>query len=160
MKIVYNLIVMNENYRNLLNEEKNSRQNKNLKMEIIKSAQKGEFESVVWKDAPYPGKISSEQPALQCIPVKLLSFTFQVQFGGFPGGWVVKNPLPVQETWVRSLVRKDPIYRRAAKLTPRRCWARALEPGSSPYWACSPWGPCSATREAATMRSPHIAITE
>ena len=38
---------MNEKYRNLLKEEKNSRQNKNLKMEIIKSAQKGEFESVV-----------------------------------------------------------------------------------------------------------------
>ena len=28
---------------------------------------------------------------------------------GFPGGSVVKNRLPVQETWVRSLIREDPI---------------------------------------------------
>ena len=55
---------------------------------------------------------------------------------------------------------KIPIYIRATKLMHHRYWACALEPGSSNDWAPSPLGPCSATREATTMRSPHIAITE
>ena len=28
---------------------------------------------------------------------------------GFPGGWAVKNPLAMQETWVRSLGQEDPL---------------------------------------------------
>ena len=33
----------------------------------------------------------------------------------FPGGPVVKNPLPMQGTWVQSLIQEDPTYSGAAK---------------------------------------------
>ena len=83
--------------------------------------------------------------------------------------------LPMQGTWVRSLVREDPTYRGATK--PVRCnyWAYALEPTSHNYWAREPQllspratttevrvpqllkpahlEPVLHTREATTMRS-------
>ena len=37
------------------------------------------------------------------------------QFRGFAGGSVLKNPPPVQETWVQSLVWEDPTNRGAAR---------------------------------------------
>ena len=40
---------------------------------------------------------------------------FKTQFGGFPGGAVVKNRLPMQGTWVRALVREDPTCSGATK---------------------------------------------
>ena len=55
----------------------------------------------------------------------------------FPGGPVVRIHLPMQRTWVSSLVRKDPTY----------CWA------TKPVPARVPWIPCATTREAAEMRS-------
>ena len=33
---------------------------------------------------------------------------------GFPGGSVVKNPRAMQDTWVRSLSREDPLEKRMA----------------------------------------------
>ena len=41
--------------------------------------------------------------------------------------------LPIQETQVRSLVREDPTYRRAAKLMPQNYRVHALEPMSRKY---------------------------
>ena len=38
----------------------------------------------------------------------ILNKTYQTS-GGFPGGSVVKNLLPMQETWVQSLGREDPL---------------------------------------------------
>ena len=35
-------------------------------------------------------------------------------FLGFAGGSLVKNPLAVQETWVRSLGREDPLEKETA----------------------------------------------
>ena len=42
---------------------------------------------------------------------------------------------PMQKTWVRSLVRKDPTCCGATKPTRHNYWACALEPGSHNYWS-------------------------
>ena len=54
--------------------------------------------------------------------------------GGFPGGPVVKNPSPMQDTRVRSLVWEDPTCQGATKPGHHNCWACALEPGSCNHW--------------------------
>ena len=46
--------------------------------------------------------------------------------------------LPMQETWVRALVREDPTYHGATKPVRHNYWARALEPVSHNYWARVP----------------------
>ena len=43
--------------------------------------------------------------------------------------------LPVQGTWVRSLVREDPTCRGATKPVRHNYWACALEPASHNYWS-------------------------
>ena len=70
--------------------------------------------------------------------------------------------LPMQGTWVQALVQEDPTCRRATKPMHHNYWACTLEPTSHNYWAHAPQllkpaCPCSATREATTMRSPHTA---
>ena len=61
----------------------------------------------------------------------------------FPGGAVVKNRLPMQETRVWALVQEDPTCRRATKPLRHNYWACTLEPVSHNYWthvprACAP----------------------
>ena len=63
--------------------------------------------------------------------------------------------LPVQGTRVRALVQEDPTCRGATKPVHHHYWACALEPVSHNYWSPCTWSPCSATREATAMRSPH-----
>ena len=46
--------------------------------------------------------------------------------------------LPMQGTWVRSLVREDPTCRGATKPVRHNYWACALEPMSHNYWAHVP----------------------
>ena len=46
--------------------------------------------------------------------------------------------LPVQGTWVRSLVWEDPTCCRATKPVHHNYWACALEPTSHNYWAHAP----------------------
>ena len=46
--------------------------------------------------------------------------------------------LPMQETWVESLIRDNPICHRATKPVRHSCWACALEPTSHTYWAHVP----------------------
>ena len=46
--------------------------------------------------------------------------------------------LPMQGTWVRALIREDPICRRTTKPMHHNYWAWALEPVSHNYWACEP----------------------
>ena len=41
---------------------------------------------------------------------------------GFPGGLVVKNPVAKQETWVRSLGRKDPLEKEMATHSSILAW--------------------------------------
>ena len=70
--------------------------------------------------------------------------------------------LPMQGTWVRSLVREDPTCHGATKPMRHNYWACALEPESHNYWsphsttteACAPRA-CAlhATREATAIRS-------
>ena len=43
--------------------------------------------------------------------------------------------LPIQETWVRSLVQEDPTCRGAIKPVRHNYWACALEPTSHSYWS-------------------------
>ena len=46
--------------------------------------------------------------------------------------------LPMQATWVRSLVQEDPTCRGATKPVRHNYWACALEPTSHNYWAHVP----------------------
>ena len=69
-----------------------------------------------------------------------------------------KNRLPMQETWVQSLIWKDPTCRAANKSVRCNCSSCALEPGSHNYWArmsprLKPTLPrAHALREATTTR--------
>ena len=45
--------------------------------------------------------------------------------------------LPMQGTWIQSLVRKDPTCRGATKPMRHNYWACALQPASHNYWACT-----------------------
>ena len=70
--------------------------------------------------------------------------------------------LPMQGTWVKTLVREDPTCRGATKPVRHNYQACAVEPTSHNYWACAPQllkpaSPCSATREATAVRSPRTA---
>ena len=65
--------------------------------------------------------------------------------------------LPVQGTWVRALVWEDPTCRAATKRMCHNDWACILEPVSLNYRSPRAYSPCSATREATAMRSPHTA---
>ena len=74
-----------------------------------------------------------------------------------------KAPLPMQATWVQSLIREDPHFscRGATKPMHHNYWTCALEPRRHDYWSPhAPWSPCSATREATAMRSPCTTTTE
>ena len=64
--------------------------------------------------------------------------------------------LPMQRTWVWSLVREDPTCRGATKPV-RHYWACTLEPASHSYWSPRTWSPCSTTRKATSVRSPRTA---
>ena len=63
--------------------------------------------------------------------------------------------LPMQGTWVRSLVQEDPTCHGATKPVHHNYWACALEPSSHNYWAHAPQLliPCAATMEACAPRS-------
>ena len=50
----------------------------------------------------------SQDPTAVSGGVGILNKTYQTS-GGFPGGSVVKNLLPMQETWVQSLRWEDPL---------------------------------------------------
>ena len=65
-------------------------------------------------------------------------FSSNVSPGGFPGGAVVKNRVPMQGTQVQALAREDPTGRGAAKPVRHNYWACALEPMSHNYWAHMP----------------------
>ena len=88
-------------------------------------------------------------------------FNFKINiFFGFLGGSVKRIPLPMQETWVRSLIWEDPTCHGATKLTHHIYEARALEPRSHNYWAhvwhCSPRAlePGSTPRKATAISPP------
>ena len=72
-----------------------------------------------------------------------LSFWVQTLFWIFCFGaslvaqWL-RIRLPMQGTWVRSLVQEDPTCRGATKPVRHNYWACALEPTSHNYWACEP----------------------
>ena len=50
----------------------------------------------------------------------------------------IRIRLPMQGTWVRSLVQDDPTRRGATKPVHHNYWACALEPVSHNYWAHEP----------------------
>ena len=86
---------------------------------------------------------------------------------GFPGGTVVKVCLPMQETWVRSLIREDPTCCRATKPVRHSRRAGALEPGSCNYGALaldirgpSALEPRLRSKKTTTTRSPSTATGE
>ena len=55
--------------------------------------------------------------------------------------------LPMQRTWVQSLVREDPTCCGATKPVRHNYWACALKPASHNYWACVPQLPKPARLE-------------
>ena len=50
-------------------------------------------------------------------------------FQNFPGGSVVKNPLPMQDSQFQSLVQEDPTCQGVTKRVHHNHWACALESG-------------------------------
>ena len=80
---------------------------------------------------------------------------------GFPSDSVVKNHLPVQGTWVWSLILEDPTCWGATRCTRHNYRACALEPGSRSYWSPPALGPtlcnrrslCTTARQRPTHRS-------
>ena len=71
--------------------------------------------------------------------------------------------LPVQGTWVRSLVQEDPTCCRATKPVCHSYWSHTSQsPGSAIREATSMRSPCTATIEysllIATRKSPHTAM--
>ena len=61
--------------------------------------------------------------------------------------------LPMQGTWVWSLVLEDPTFWGATDPVGHNYWALTLEPTSCSYWSPCAWSLCSATREASAVRS-------
>ena len=78
----------------------------------------------------------------------------------FPGGLVVKNPPAVQETWVQSLVWKDPLEKEMATgegnpvFLPGKSHGKRSLAGYSP-WCCKRVGP-----NLATKQQQYLQITE
>ena len=68
-------------------------------------------------------------------------------FWGFPGGSVVKNPLAMQETWVRSLGQEDP-WRRKWQPTP--VFLPGKSHGHRSLAGYSPWGHKTVGHDLAT----------
>ena len=62
--------------------------------------------------------------------------------------------LPVQGTWVWSLVQEDPTCCKATKPVYHNYWASGLESESCSLWSPCAWSLCSVTRKATAMRSP------
>ena len=52
---------------------------------------------------------------------------------GFPGGSVVKNLPAMQETWVRSLGREDPLEKEMATPSSILAWENPMDRGA--WWA-------------------------
>ena len=65
--------------------------------------------------------------------------------------------LPIQETWVWSLIQEDPACHGAAKPVRHNCWACALESGSHNCWAhvLNCWSLCTLESILQNKRSPH-----
>ena len=83
-----------------------------------------------------------------------------IQQGTSPVAQWLRIHLPMQGTWVQSLVWEDPTWHGATKPMCHNYWVCALEPVSHSYWAHVPQllkpvclGLCSTTREATAMRS-------
>ena len=53
-------------------------------------------------------KLESKKELKKSIQDDLL-FGLDINVFGFPGGSVMKNPLPMQEMWVQSLGQEDPL---------------------------------------------------
>ena len=76
----------------------------------------------------------------------------------------IRIHLLMKETRVQAVVQEDPTCHGATKPMRPNCWACALGLSSCGCWACVPqllklsvWSLCSATRDAAAVRSPHTA---
>ena len=63
---------------------------------------------------------------------------FKLSLQDFPGGQGLRACLPMQGTWVQSLIQGDLTCHTATKPARCNCWAGALEPRS-----CNDWGSCS-----------------
>ena len=68
----------------------------------------------------------------------------------------IRIHLPMQGTWVRFLVQEDSTSCGAAKPVYYSSWAQTLEPLTTATEAQVPNSLCSTTREAISMRSPHL----
>ena len=120
--------------------------------------------SPFWSVRPTPKSEGS-----QCLSLLLLPLSFyrcspqQTSCALNPIWWAslvvqwIRICLPMQGTWVWSLVQEDPSCRGATKPVRHNYWACALEPASHNCWSPCAWSPCSTTREATAMRSPRTA---
>ena len=91
-------------------------------------------------------------------PKHLASFTFFFVFKNAKFGaslvsqsWIC---LPMQETWVRSLIWEDPTYHSATKPVHRNYWACALEPRHCSYWSPRALGPMLGNKRSHRNEKP------
>ena len=82
----------------------------------------------------------------------------------FPGGSVIRTCLPMQETWVRSLIGKDPSCLGATKpalsLRFRAPGAATTEPSGHKCQSPGTLQPVATTRDATAARSPGATTRE
>ena len=74
-----------------------------------------------------------------------------------------RSCLPMQETWIRSLVWEDPTCLRAAKamwLCSRAWELQPRSPRAATAEACTPLTPCATAGEATALRTLHTATRE
>ena len=99
------------------------------------------------------------------IGTSLGTLWLRIHLPDFPGGAVVRNP-PANAGDTGLIPGLGRSYMpRSNEARAHNYWVCTLEPMSHNYWACMPqllspdaWSPCSATREATTMRSLHTAM--
>ena len=84
----------------------------------------------------YPFSRGTSQPRNQT-RVSCLENRFFASWATQVAQWM-RICLPVQGTWVQSLVQEDSTCPRATKPVHHNYWAHAVEPMSSNYWVLSP----------------------
>ena len=72
----------------------------------------------------------------------------------------VRICLPMQGTWVWSLIWEDPTCCRTTKPISHNHWACAYDPVSRNYWSPCAYSLCSGVREATAVISPRTATRE
>ena len=125
----------------LLEGEKKKTEGRQLHKAVTSMAQGKSIYAAGWAEnkftlmmmVPYPRKSPNTRSSLT--EINLFPIFKTKKCFGCLGGSVVRICLPVQETWVGSLIQENPMCHGAAKPMHHDYWACALEPMSRNYWS-------------------------